>query len=64
MKQRDNADINQAVERIREQVEMPVLSSRQVTLLNSGYINSADEVLEVLESAEQEKGVEIPKGSL
>lgn len=48
-------DLPELTERIRENMERPVLSEEQVELYNSGYIDDFEEVLELLEESEQIK---------
>ena len=56
MSKKQPEHIGQAAERIREKIEAPVLSPAQARILNSGYINSADNVLALLEKTAQNKG--------
>ncbi|MGB9802253.1 hypothetical protein [Desulfofundulus sp.] len=51
---------DEAVERIREKVEAPVLSPAQVALWRSGYVEGADEALALLEQARQDKKMVVP----
>lgn len=48
-------NLPELTERIRENMERPVLSEEQVELYNSGYIDDFEEVLELLEESEQIK---------
>jgi hypothetical protein len=56
MSKKQPEHIGQAAERIREKIEAPVLSPVQARILDSGYINSADNVLALLEKTDQNKG--------
>lgn len=48
-------NFEQVTERIREKIDAPVLSPGQARILDSGYINSPDKALELLEKADQYK---------
>ncbi|MBM7855457.1 hypothetical protein JOC37_001852 [Desulfohalotomaculum tongense] len=45
-------NFSQAVERIREKEEAPVLQPRQLRVWASGYIDGMDDALELIEQAE------------
>ncbi|MDQ0285453.1 hypothetical protein J2Z49_000554 [Desulfofundulus luciae] len=51
---------DEAVERIREKVEAPVLSPAQAALWRSGYLKGSDEALALLERARQDKKEVVP----
>ncbi|AEG13988.1 hypothetical protein Desku_0360 [Desulfofundulus kuznetsovii DSM 6115] len=51
---------DEAVERIREKVEAPVLSPAQAALWRSGCIKGSDEALALLEQARQDKKEVVP----
>ncbi len=51
---------DEAVERIREKIEAPVLSPAQTALWRSGYLKGSDEALALLERARQDKKEVVP----
>ncbi|SHJ40319.1 hypothetical protein [Desulfofundulus thermosubterraneus] len=51
---------DEAVERIREKVEAPVLSPAQAALWRSGYLKGFGEALALLEQARQDKNEIVP----
>jgi len=48
-------NFNEAMKRLGEQDEAPMLSEQQANVINSDYVDSADEVLEILERSERLK---------
>lgn len=55
MRKKRPENFNQTAERIREKIEAPVLSPEQARIMDSGYINSADKALALLEKSDQYK---------
>ena len=48
-------NFNEAMKRLGERDEAPMLSEQQANVINSDYVDSADEVLEILERSERLK---------
>lgn len=49
----EQQNLSQTVEQLRGDQEVPILSPRWLNVLESGYINTLDEALDVLEDAQQ-----------
>jgi hypothetical protein len=60
-KQDQPRDFNEAIKRIKERQEAPILNDTQVNVLQSGYVDSMDDIVGILERAEREKATDINK---
>ena len=48
-------NFSEAMKRLGERDEAPILSEQQANVINSNYVDSADEVLAILEKSERLK---------